>query len=71
MGGLEMLMIKMGIGRVIGVIRGKMRRKVGLVGLVWLCNVGALDCRLERDRDCIADLIYDFIDIHDTLWAHR
>jgi hypothetical protein len=38
---LGMLMIKMGIGRVIGEQRG-MRRRVGLVGLVLLCRSWAV-----------------------------
>jgi hypothetical protein len=42
---LGMLMIKMGIGRVIGEQRG-MRRRVGLVGLVLLCRAGLLVFRL-------------------------
>ena len=41
----ETLMIKMGIGRVIEVQRGRMRRRVGLVELVLLCKMGG-DCRL-------------------------
>jgi len=41
----ETLMIKMGIGRVIEVQRGRMRRRVGLVELVLLCKIEE-DCRL-------------------------
>ena len=42
MEGLETLMIKMGIGRVIGVPRDRMRRRVELVELVLLCSVGTV-----------------------------
>jgi hypothetical protein len=35
---LATLMIKMGIERVIGVQRGRMRRREGLVGHVLLCS---------------------------------
>jgi hypothetical protein len=38
MGVSETLMTKMGIERVIGEQRGRMRRREGLVGLVSLCS---------------------------------
>jgi hypothetical protein len=51
---LGTLMIKMGIGKVIGEQRG-MKRRVGLVGLVLLCRAGCGLLRLyDWDWHCIA-----------------
>jgi hypothetical protein len=51
-----MLMIKMGIGRVIGEQRG-MRRRVGLVGLVLLCrSCLLLDCMTGTETVLLAGI---------------
>jgi hypothetical protein len=56
---LGTLMIKMGIGRVIGEQRG-MRRRVGLVGLVLLCRTGCwfLDCMTGTETVLLAKTLY-------------
>ena len=66
---LGTLMIKMGIGRVIGEQRG-MRRRVGLVVLVLLCRAGLLVFRLYDWTETVLlveTLYYDFIDRHATI----